>query len=101
MVPDQHRHRIGAEKCFDISFRPKRPKWPTISNPCLSVSDIAERISKDPFEIDTFLLEMSKKCQVMPTGKPGAYKFMVGIIAFQLKRFTKERTGVWRLSSPF
>lgn len=58
-------------------------------------ADIAERIGKDPVETEAFLLKMSKKGQIMRLGKPGEHKymaapFMVGIMEWQLKRFTKE-----------
>ena len=51
-----------------------------------SVSDIAERISKDPVETKAFLLEMSKKGQVMRTGKPGAHKFMAAVMDIYKER---------------
>ena len=58
-------------------------------------ADIAARIGKDPEETEAFLLEMSKKGQILRLGKPGAHKFMaapfmVGIMEWQLNRFTKE-----------
>ncbi|MBW2613519.1 MAG: 4Fe-4S binding protein [Deltaproteobacteria bacterium] len=58
-------------------------------------TDIAARIGKDPEETEAFLLEMSKKGLILRLGKPGAHKFMaapfmVGIMEWQLKRFTKE-----------
>lgn len=57
--------------------------------------DIARRISKDPGETEALLLEMSKKGQILRLGRPGEHKFMaapfmVGIMEYQLKRFTKE-----------
>lgn len=60
-----------------------------------TAAEIAARIGKETAEIDTFLMEMSKKGQIMRIGKPGAYKFMaapfmVGIIEYQANRFTKE-----------
>ncbi|MCK5314190.1 MAG: 4Fe-4S binding protein [Anaerolineales bacterium] len=62
------------------------PEFPT---------DIAKRIGKGSEETEALLLEMSKKGQILRLGKPGEHKymaapFMVGIIEFQLKRFTKE-----------
>ena len=56
---------------------------------------IAERIDKDRSEIETLLLEMSRKGQIYRTGKPGNHKymaapFMVGIMEYQVKRFNKE-----------
>lgn len=58
-------------------------------------ADIAARIGRDPEETEAFLMEMSKKGQIMRTGKPGAHKFMamafmVGVMEFQLNRFTRE-----------
>lgn len=58
-------------------------------------TDIAKRIGKGSEETEALLLEMSKKGQILRLGKPGEHKymaapFMVGIIEFQLKRFTKE-----------
>lgn len=58
-------------------------------------ADIAARIGKSPEETEAFLIEMSKKGQIMRTGKAGAHKFMaapfmVGIMEYQLNRFTKE-----------
>ena len=60
-----------------------------------TATEIAERIGKDPAETEAFLMEMSKKGQIMRLGKPGGLKFMaapfmVGIMEFQLNRFTKE-----------
>ena len=60
-----------------------------------TAADIAERIGKDPVETEAMLLEMSRKGQINRVGKPGAYKFMaapfmVGIMEYQVKRFTKE-----------
>ncbi|MBU2546845.1 MAG: 4Fe-4S binding protein [Proteobacteria bacterium] len=60
-----------------------------------AAADIAARIGKDPAETEAFLMDMSRKGQIMRTGKAGAHKFMaapfmVGILEFQVKRFTKE-----------
>lgn len=60
-----------------------------------TAADIAARIGRDPEETEAFLLEMSKKGQINRAGKPGSHKFMaapfmVGIMEYQLKRFTKE-----------
>ena len=60
-----------------------------------TAADIAERIGKDTVKTEAFLMNMSKKGQILRLGKPGAHKFMaapfmVGIMEFQIKRFTKE-----------
>ena len=60
-----------------------------------TATDIASRIGKDPGETEALLLEMSKKGQINRIGKPGAQKFMaapfmMGIMEYQVKRFTKE-----------
>lgn len=70
-----------------------------------SASDIAKRIGKDPVETEAFLLAMSKKGQIMRTGKPGAHKymaapFMVGIMEYQVKRFTKEMIEDFEIFEP-
>ena len=57
--------------------------------------DIARRIGKDPEETEALLLNMSKKGQILRLGKPSEHKymaapFMVGIMEYQIKRFTKE-----------
>ena len=58
-------------------------------------ADIANRIGKDAEETEALLMEMSKKGQILRLGKPGEHKymaapFMVGIMEWQLNRFTKE-----------
>ncbi|MHC4446127.1 MAG: hypothetical protein ACYTA5_26330 [Planctomycetota bacterium] len=58
-------------------------------------ADIAERIGKTPEGTEAVLLEMSKKGQILRLGKPGEHKFMaapfmVGIMEWQIKRFTRE-----------
>ena len=60
-----------------------------------TAADIARRIGKDPQQTEALLMEMSRKGQINRTGKPGGYKFMaapfmVGIMEYQVKRFTKE-----------
>ena len=60
-----------------------------------TAANIAERIGKDTATTEAFLMNMSKKGQILRLGKPGAHKFMaapfmVGIMEFQIKRFTKE-----------
>jgi len=57
--------------------------------------DIAKRIEKDPEEIEALLLKMYRKGQILRIGRPGEHKFMaapfmVGIMEFQIKRFTRE-----------
>ena len=60
-----------------------------------SPADIASRIGRETGETGALLTEMSKKGQILRLGKPGEYRFMaapfmVGIMEFQIKRFTKE-----------
>ena len=72
-----------AEMAIQLQSTPQYPE------------DIAEKIGKAPKETEALLLEMSKKGQILRLGKPGEHKFMaapfmVGIIEWQLNRFTKE-----------
>jgi electron transport complex protein RnfB len=58
-------------------------------------SEIAKRIGKDAAETEALLYDMSKKGLIMRLGKPENYlymaaPFLVGIIEFQLNRFTDE-----------
>ncbi len=69
-------------------------------------ADIAARIGKNPEETEAFLMDMSRKGQIMRTGKPGAHKFMpapfmLGILEFQIKRFTKEMVEDIQAFEPF
>ncbi len=69
-------------------------------------ADIAARIGKEPQETEAFLLKMSQKGQIIRLGKPGEHKFMaapfiVGIMEFQLKRFTKEMVADLEAFEPY
>jgi len=57
--------------------------------------DIAKRIEEKPEETEALLSKMYRKGQILRIGRPGEHKFMaapfmVGIMEFQLKRFTRE-----------
>lgn len=56
---------------------------------------VADRIGENPGETEAMLYDMSVKGQIMRVGRPGEYKYMaapflVGIIEFQLNRFSKK-----------
>lgn len=58
-------------------------------------ADIAKRIGRGAEETEAMLMEMSRKGQILRLGRPGEHKFMaapfmVGIMEFQVKRFTRE-----------
>jgi electron transport complex protein RnfB len=58
-------------------------------------ADIAKRIGREIGETEALLTEMSKKGQILRLGKPGEHRFMaapfmVGIMEFQIKCFTRE-----------
>jgi electron transport complex protein RnfB len=60
-----------------------------------SADEIAARIGADPGETESFLMDMSRKGQILRIGKPGAHRFMaapfiVGIMEYQINRYTKE-----------
>ena len=68
--------------------------------------DIAARVGKAPGETETMLLEMSQKGQILRLGKPGAHKFMaapfmVGIMEWQIKRFTREMVEDLQAFEPY
>lgn len=83
-------------KVLQHIFSPEEAEMATQLQPMPELpGDIARRIGKDPEETEALLVEMSKKGQILRLGKPGEQKymaapFMVGIMEFQLKRFTKE-----------
>ena len=69
-------------------------------------ADIAARIGKDADATEAMLLEMSKKGQILRLGKPGEHKFMaapfmIGIMEWQLNRFTKEMVEDLQAFEPY
>lgn len=83
-------------KVLQYIFSPEEAEMATKLQPMPETPmDIAARIGMDPRETEAFLMDMSKKGQIMRLGKPGAYRFMAapfmpGVMEYQLKRFTKE-----------
>ena len=74
-----------AEAEMAIQLKPT-PEFP---------ADIAKRIGRDAAETEVMLMQMSRKGQILRLGRPGEHKFMaapfmVGIMEFQIKRFTRE-----------
>lgn len=70
-----------------------------------SAAEIAARIGGAPADLEQKLYEMSKKGQVLRTGKEGnrrymATAFLVGIIEFQMNRMTPELVKEWKEFEP-
>ena len=69
-------------------------------------ADIAKRIGKDKDETEAFLINMAKKGQILKLGKPGQHKFMaapfmVGIMEYQVNRFTREMVADLEAFTPY